>query len=147
MRPFFMIGTKMQSHPDLVKKVQVAGHLIIGNHSWSHPNFHDISPSEQIMEIVKAEEISGGSFTPRLFRYPYGNASCETNDYLHAHGYRIVGWHVDSCDWAYERTGEVDVKEALSCGVLPQYRKDFVGHVVSAVRAHNGGIVLIHSRS
>ena len=141
---FFMIGTKMELHPDLVSKVQTAGHQVIGNHSWSHPNFHDISPVEQIEEVVKAEDAIKGSPGSKLFRYPYGNASCETNDYLHAHGYRIVGWHVDSCDWAYDKDSEVDVKEALSCEVLPQYRKDFVGHVVSAVRAHNGGIVLMH---
>lgn len=141
---FFMIGIKMQSHPELVEKVQAAGNLVIGNHSWSHPSFHDISAPEQVVEIAKAEEVFKGRLTPKLFRYPYGNSSCEANDYLHTHGYRIVGWHVDSCDWAYEKTGEVDVKEALSCGVLPQYRGDFVGHVVSAVRAHNGGIVLMH---
>jgi peptidoglycan/xylan/chitin deacetylase (PgdA/CDA1 family) len=139
-----MIGEKMQQHPDLVEKVLAAGHQVIGNHSWSHPNFHDISPVEQIVEVVKAEDAAKDTQNPKLFRYPYGNSSCETNVYLHAHGYRIVGWHVDSCDWAYDKAGEVDVKEALSCEVLPQFRKDFVGHVVSAVRAHNGGIILMH---
>jgi peptidoglycan/xylan/chitin deacetylase (PgdA/CDA1 family) len=38
----------------------------------------------------------------------------------------------------------VDAKEALICGVLPQHRQDYVSHVVSAVRAHHGGIVLMH---
>jgi len=141
---FFMIGAKMQQHPELVDKVNAAGHQIIGNHSWRHPNFHDISPGEQISEVSRTEETAPGNIVPRLFRYPYGNSSCETNDYLHAHGYRIVGWHVDSCDWSYDKAGEVDAKEALSCGVLPQFRKDFVGHVISALRAHNGGIVLMH---
>lgn len=59
-------------------------------------------------------------------------------------GYSIVGWHIDSCDWAFDGRGEVDGKEAMICGVLPQNRKDFVGHVVSGIRAHNGGIVLLH---
>lgn len=141
---FFMIGTKMQQHPELVAKVNAAGHQVIGNHSWSHPNFHDISVTEQVREIAKAEVENGGAFSSRLFRYPYGNSTCEANDYLHMHGYRIVGWHVDSCDWAFDKSGSVDVKEAISCEVSSQYRNDFVGHVVSAVRAHNGGIVLMH---
>jgi peptidoglycan/xylan/chitin deacetylase (PgdA/CDA1 family) len=38
----------------------------------------------------------------------------------------------------------VDAKEALSCGVLAQNRSNYVDHVVSTVRAHNGGIVLMH---
>jgi len=79
-----------------------------------------------------------------LFRYPYGNSSCETNQPLHSRGYRIVGWHVDSCDRAFDKAGSVDAKEALSCGVLAQNRSNYVDHVVSTVRAHNGGIVLMH---
>jgi peptidoglycan/xylan/chitin deacetylase (PgdA/CDA1 family) len=63
---------------------------------------------------------------------------------VRARGYKIVGWHIDSCDWAFEKTGSVDIKEAISCGVLPQYRNDYVGHVVSAARARNGGIILMH---
>ena len=55
-----------------------------------------------------------------------------------------MGWHVDSCDWAFDANGGVDSKEALECGVLPAYRKDYVGHVLSALRAHRGGIVLMH---
>ena len=82
--------------------------------------------------------------TKKLFRYPYGNSTCETNRLLKTEGYSIVGWHVDSCDWAFDRTGKVNAREALECGVLPQYTDNFVEHVVSAVRAHNGGIVLLH---
>lgn len=81
---------------------------------------------------------------PRLFRYPYGNASCDTNDRVHAMGYRIVGWHVDSCDWAFDGPNGLTAAEALSCGVLPAYRHDFLGHIVSGVRAHRGGVVLMH---
>ena len=141
---FFMIGDKMERHPELVAKVRAAGNQVIGNHSWNHPNFHDISPSEQITEIDKVETVGIDTAPLKVFRYPYGNSTCEANDYLHRHGYRIVGWHVDTCDWAFDKTGEVDVKEAISCEVLPQYRDNFAGHVVSSVRAHNGGIVLMH---
>jgi len=78
------------------------------------------------------------------FRYPYGNSTCETNELAHGLGYHIVGWHIDSCDWAFDHSGTVDPKEAAICGVLPQHREDFVAHVLSAVRAHEGGIVLMH---
>ncbi len=141
---FFMIGTKVQQHPELVEKVRAANHQIIGNHSWDHPNFHDISATEQAEQVLRDEAILANDLQPRLFRYPYGNSSCETNDLVRARGYKIVGWHIDSCDWAFEKNGSVDIKEAISCGVLPQYHNDYVGHVVSAARARNGGIILMH---
>jgi peptidoglycan/xylan/chitin deacetylase (PgdA/CDA1 family) len=144
---FFMVGAKMQRYPELVAKVRASGRQIIGNHSWDHPNFHDIAPAQQAQEVLREEPLlagAGGQIGAKVFRYPFGNASCETNALVRARGYKIVGWHIDSCDWAFERTGSVDFKEATSCGVAAQYHGDYVGHVVSAVRARNGGIVLMH---
>ena len=142
---FFMIGHKVQQHPELVERVRAAGHLVIANHSWDHPNFHDVSIEAQAQEVIKAEAVLAPDLQQvRLFRYPYGNSSCETNALLRERGYRIVGWHVDSCDWAFDRTGTVDSKEAATCGVLAQFHGNYAAHVLSAIRAHNGGIVLMH---
>jgi peptidoglycan/xylan/chitin deacetylase (PgdA/CDA1 family) len=143
---FFMIGEKMQRHPDLVERVRAAHHQVIGNHSWNHPNFHEISAADQAAEVLREEPLlaPGSAGEQKLFRYPFGNASCETNALVRSRGYKIVGWHIDSCDWAFEKTGAIDFQEATSCGVLPQFHADYVGHVVSAVRARNGGIILMH---
>ena len=141
---FFMIGEQALRHPELVARVAAEGHHLIGNHSWDHPNFHSIAAAEQQLEVEKSEDVLLKNMTPRLFRYPYGNSSCATNDLLHRSGYKIVGWHIDSCDWAFDKSGVVDAKEAATCGVLPQFHKDYAGHVLSALRAHNGGIVLMH---
>lgn len=142
---FFLIGRKAEEHPDLVEKIRASGFHAVGNHSWSHPNFHDIPVDQQSAEIRKTDGLLAKALSPRkLFRYPYGNSSCEANSLLHDDGYALAGWHVDSCDWAFDKTGSVDAKEALSCGVLPQNRDNFVEHLVSSVRAHNGGIVLLH---
>ena len=141
---FFMIGSKARQYPQLVEQIRAGGHHLIGNHSWDHPNFHDISVAEQAGEVLRNDALVEKSQPTKFFRYPYGNSTCATNALLHSHNYRIVGWHVDSCDWAFDRTGSVDVKEALSCGVLAHNRNDFVEHVVATVRGHNGGIVLLH---
>jgi len=141
---FFVIGEKAERHPDLVAQMRAGGRHLVGSHTWSHPNFHELSEEAQRDEIDKGIAALPGGLSPRLFRYPYGNASCPSNEYLHRLGYGIVGWHVDSCDWAFDRTGTVDAKEALSCGVSSQYRGDFVGHVASTLRARRGGIVLFH---
>ncbi len=141
---FFLIGEKAKVHPALVRKILESGHHTVGNHSWSHPNFHEISLDQQANEVQKFEEAPANGPVKLLFRYPYGNSSCETNALLHSRGYRIVGWHVDSCDWAFDKAGMVDEKEAISCGVLAQNKNNFVEHVVSTVHAHKGGIVLLH---
>lgn len=140
---FFMIGEQAQKHPDLVAMVLEQGHHVIGNHSWDHPNFHGIGGERQAAEVRKTEELLAGK-AGQLFRYPYGNSTCETNALLRTDGYKIVGWHVDSCDWAFDRNATIDAKEAAACGVLPQFRGDYAGHVLHAIKARNGGIVLMH---
>jgi peptidoglycan/xylan/chitin deacetylase (PgdA/CDA1 family) len=140
---FFMIGEKAARYPELVARVRAAGHQVIANHSWNHPNFHDVSAEAQADEVLKTESLVEGR-DPKLFRNPYGNSTCETNALVHARGYKIVGWHIDSCDWAYDHTGTIDAKEALACGVPAQYRADYVGHVLAAARARKGGIILMH---
>jgi peptidoglycan/xylan/chitin deacetylase (PgdA/CDA1 family) len=139
-----MIGKKAQEYPELVAKVHAAGNQVIGNHSWDHPNFHDIDKAEQTAQVLRNETILASDLQPKLFRYPYGNSTCETNELVRSRGYKIVGWHIDSCDWAFDKTGSVDIKEAISCGVLPHDYNDYVGHVISAARARNGGIILMH---
>jgi peptidoglycan/xylan/chitin deacetylase (PgdA/CDA1 family) len=141
---FFMIGEKAQRHPELVAAVHAEGVHHIGNHSWSHPNFHAISAEQQRKELQDTDLALRAAMGMKLFRYPYGNSTCETNRLLKSEGYATVGWHVDSCDWAFERTGTVDTREAMECSVLPQYHSHYVEHVVSAVRAHNGGVILMH---
>ena len=142
---FFLIAEKAKAHPELVAQARALPGAVIGNHSWSHPNFHDIPVEAQSGEVDRADVLLHADLgAAPLFRYPYGNSSCETNELVHVKGYRIVGWHVDSCDWAFDGPNGLTAAEALSCGVLPAYRSDFLGHVVASVRAHRGGVVLMH---
>ena len=141
---FFMIAEKMQAHPELVRLVQTSKYTVIGNHSWSHPNFHEIAVNEQLIEIEKSDAIVDKIVNEKFFRYPYGNSTCETNTLVKSLHYKIVGWHVDTCDWAFDHKGVVDLKEALSCGVLPQNRENFLGHILDTVKERHGGIILMH---
>jgi peptidoglycan-N-acetylglucosamine deacetylase len=146
---FFVIGAKAKRHPELLALVQALPGARVGNHTWSHANFHHLPVAAQLLEIERndallTEALATQPEPVKLFRYPFGNASCEANARVHALGYRIVGWHVDSCDWAFDDDGAVDAHEALGCGVLAPFHRDFIGHVLSATRAHHGGIVLMH---
>ena len=141
---FFLIGQKAAAHPELVRMIEADGH-IIGDHTWTHPNFHDISVAQQTSEFEKNANLLGSYFHPlKLFRYPYGNSTCATNELAHSQGFRLVGWHADSCDWAFNKTGSVPEKDAKICEVAPQNMSNFVGHVVSAVNLRGGGILLMH---
>jgi len=141
---FFLIGEKMRKYPELVQKLMASKRHMIASHSWSHPNFHELGDESQKSEILRGLEQMPEDPALKIYRYPFGNSTCYGNELLHAQGYRIVGWHVDSCDWAFDRTGSVALHEAVSCGVAAQYRSDFVGHVASAVRERHGGIILMH---
>lgn len=141
---FFLIAAKAQRHPELAALVKAHPLALVGNHSWSHPNFHDIAPGRQASELERSDTTLAALEATKLFRYPYGNSSCEANTQLQQLGYRIVGWHVDSCDWAFDKTGSIDAHEAKICGVDKANREHFVDHVVTAVKARKGGIVLLH---
>ncbi len=141
---FFMVGKQAEENPELIEKVRAANHQLVANHSWDHPNFHEIDVAAQADQVLRNETLLARELSPKLFRYPYGNSSCDTNALVHARGYKIVGWHIDSCDWAFDKSGKIDTKEAMTCGVPPQYQDDYVGHVVSAARSRKGGIILMH---
>ncbi len=143
---FFMKGNSAKSNSAIVKRVQREGH-IVASHSYSHPNFHTLSQGNQASEITTTDSILRNEMPAgnRLFRYPYVNSTCSSNSLLHRMGYKgIVGWHVDSCDWAFAKDGYVTRKQADICAVSAANTASFVGHVVSSVKKRGGGIVLLH---
>lgn len=142
---FFMKGNAATSKMSIVKRVNAEGH-IVANHSYSHPNFHTLSQGSQVSEFTTTDSILRSEMpaSTKLFRYPYGNSTCSTNALAQRQGYKIVGWHVDSCDWAFSKNGYVTSKQAALCAVKPANTANFAGHVISEVRRLNGGIVLMH---
>ncbi len=144
---FFMKGDSASFQPELVDRVVGDGHMIVGNHSWSHPDFHLLSVKAQANQVKMNQQLLGKFQNPKFFRYPYGNSTCETNDLVHSLGYKIVGWHVDSCDWAFSTKGSegsVNPKDARICEVQPANIHNFLGHIVERFHARNGGILLMH---
>jgi peptidoglycan/xylan/chitin deacetylase (PgdA/CDA1 family) len=143
---FFVLGKNVNSQIQLLKRAQQEGHLI-ANHSFDHPNFHSISESDQVNQISTTDQrlipyING----PKLFRYPFGNSTCFSNQLIKNSGYQgIVGWHVDTCDWAFAANGGfVTDRQAKICEVLAENKANFVGHVVQQVTKYNGGVILMH---
>lgn len=142
---FFLVGNQAQKNPQLTARLKAHPRALIGNHSWSHADFHRIGSGRQVDEVQRTDAVLELKDEPaRLFRFPYGNASCSAKAKLHELGYQVVGWHVDSCDWGFDKTGSVGLGAARRCRVDPAHRDQFVEHVVAAVKARGGGIVLMH---
>lgn len=141
---FFMLGANASRFPDVAERVSHEESLLIGNHSWNHPNFHTLSFEAQQEQILRSRNVLERYQSQKYFRFPYGNSTCDSIRFLHERTHAIVGWHVDSCDWAFNRTGTVSVGDAKICGVKSENRSNFVRHVVDSLKGRRGGILLMH---
>lgn len=97
---FFVVGHRAKKFPDLVRQIHQGGH-IIGNHSFSHPQFKKRSLKQFQNEIQRTENIIMNliGYRPKLIRPPYGEINEEQVKWLKKNGYTIVNWNVDSLDW------------------------------------------------
>lgn len=139
---FFIMGAKVTGNEALIQRILDEGHMI-GNHSYSHPNFHQLNQSQSQGEIRKTDKLLRQFAIPNYFRYPFGNSTCGTNDFLKSMNYRTVGWDIDTCDWAFAN-GQVSDQENETCMASPSLRKDYAAYVVHEVHKTQGGILLMH---
>lgn len=97
---FFVVGHRAEKHPDLLRRIHSEGH-IIGNHSYSHPQFGSRSVIQFQQEILRTEQIIANiiGYRPRLIRPPYGEITENQVRWVKQHGYKLVNWNVDSLDW------------------------------------------------
>jgi peptidoglycan/xylan/chitin deacetylase (PgdA/CDA1 family) len=97
---FFMLGSRVQAQPALVRQIAAAGHLV-GNHSWSHPNLALASSSrieEELSRTSRAiEEITGAPV--RFFRPPFGARRPAVLRIAKRLGLTPVLWNAMTSDW------------------------------------------------
>ena len=84
----FAWGAMVESHYDAALYALKNG-IIVGNHSYSHPNFSKLSLDECIEEIEKNEQILNELYEKagvvrkyRPFRFPYGDKGGANKDAL-----------------------------------------------------------------
>ncbi|MBM3662325.1 MAG: polysaccharide deacetylase family protein [Actinobacteria bacterium] len=70
---FFMMGTMLERHPDLGRRVVDEGHEV-GNHTWSHENLAFLDEVDIRSQLERAHAASTDTLgvTPRWFRPPGG---------------------------------------------------------------------------
>ncbi len=102
---FFVVGERASRHRDLVREIAARGHAI-GNHSFTHNRFEQLSLVRQIDEVKRTEallaELEISSAAPHPFRPPHGRASIRLLLTLARQGYETMFWSVDSKDYAHD---------------------------------------------
>ncbi len=139
---FFMLGYKAANNTTMVKEIWHKGH-IIANHSYNHPNFHNLYAGGVKEQILKTDKILSPFMKEKFFRYPFGNSTCSAEEALASADYIKVGWQVDTCDYVYS-DGHVTDNEAKICGIAPTNRSSLAAHTLQLIERKKGGIVLFH---
>ena len=131
---FFMIGSRVERDPEIVRRVAAEGHEI-GNHSFSHSDLSKLVPRRVDLELEATNLLLEATTGRRtlLFRPPYHADDVPgTNEDVvsvtagQRNGLSTVGSTIDPCDWdgpTAARIVEVVVDQATSA---------------------DGGVVLLH---
>ncbi len=97
---FFLLGHKVEAHPDVVREIHAAGHTL-GIHGFQHDRLFSLRSAryarQQIERTQRAITAACG-VTPWLFRPPIGFASSFTFRGAEQARVEIVAWTVRSLD-------------------------------------------------
>ncbi|MCR9243706.1 MAG: polysaccharide deacetylase family protein [bacterium] len=97
---FFVVGERVRAHPELVRRMHAAGHLVC-NHTDRHGfDFHFQLWRGAGAEIARCNAAITAAIgrTPRLFRSPQGFKNPALGDVLHRTGMTAVGWQARGLD-------------------------------------------------
>ena len=104
---FFVVGVQADQHPEILKREYADGHEI-GNHTFTHPEFDQISKTELRWQLNLTQRLIESTIGVKsiLFRPPYGidhqpQYAEEVSQLPLAQdmGYLIVGQWIDPDDW------------------------------------------------
>ena len=130
---FFVVGTYIESNPELIKRMISEGHTV-GNHTWHHPDMAQISAMEifqkELTDVEDAyKEVTGEEMT-KFYRPPQGKYSESNLKNAQQLGYQTFFWSLAYVDW-YEND-QPTKEEAFD---------KLIG------RIHPGATVLLHNTS
>jgi len=97
---FFVIGNKVEQHPELTARIVREGHAI-GLHSWRHDRLLAARAAPRIVEDLKATQEAIRKATGQetvLFRPPVGVTSPRIEEAVRRLGLTVVAWSVRGRD-------------------------------------------------
>jgi peptidoglycan/xylan/chitin deacetylase (PgdA/CDA1 family) len=116
---FFLLGEKVERHPQVVREIRDAGHTL-ALHGYFHDRLHPFRSARRIeRELVRAldaiERVSG--LRPTWFRPPLGQTSPSSVAGARRAGVRLLGWSGRAYDGVRWRTPESVLQSALESSV------------------------------
>jgi len=137
---FFVIGEEANRNPSLVKREYAEGHEI-GNHTYTHPRFDDITRSELRLQLNLTQRLIESLLGVKslLFRPPYGidhqpeyAEEIEDLPIPQDMGYLLIGARIDPHDWQ-QTPGAQMLPDEIVASAMQQLK---VGNIVLL---HDGG--------
>ncbi|WP_369394517.1 polysaccharide deacetylase family protein [Streptomyces sp. CG1] len=116
---FFLTGDFADRYPEAVKRIVAAGHGL-GNHSYSHPYFKDLTAAGRRREVQAADRTlraagAGDALTP-FFRFPYSETSPAQIREVNKLGFADIEFTTDTNGWMGTEGGmtvDIAVRRAL----------------------------------
>ncbi len=105
---FFMQGEWMEQYPEATQEIARRGHEL-GNHSWTHLNFSEMTAEEVAKELndteALAQELTGQTTKP-YFRPPFGSRSTVSLQTAFEQGYTTIIWTYGADEWREGATAQ-----------------------------------------
>lgn len=95
---FFPTGDFADARPAAVRALAAAGHGL-GNHSYSHPYFNDLTTGERADEVRRADaaiRAASGAEPLPFFRFPYSATGTKSLADVNALGYAAIEFTADT---------------------------------------------------
>ncbi|MGW0884249.1 bifunctional polysaccharide deacetylase/glycosyltransferase family 2 protein [Streptomyces sp. NPDC002671] len=129
---FFVVGTEVVAHPELVRRMVADGHQI-GIHTFTHPDLSRLAPWQRSLELRETQLAVAGAagVTTALLRPPYSSR----NDAL------------DDADWSVlKQAGTAGYVTALSTQDAEDWQRPGRDRILARAtpHGHTGQIVLMH---
>jgi spore maturation protein CgeB len=107
---FFLTGEWIEKFPELSRRIATEGHEI-GNHSYNHPDFKQLSRNEMIKQVKDCHSTIFkiiGQKPSNLFRPPYGSIEKSILQAVGEAGYEYtIYWSLDTLDWKQPSADEI----------------------------------------
>jgi peptidoglycan/xylan/chitin deacetylase (PgdA/CDA1 family) len=102
---FFVLGRKVEEHPDLAQRIVAEGHSL-QNHTWSHPDLTELSRRDATDEVARTNEAikSVAGVAPKCLRPPEGATDEKVQEVAGKAGQTAMLWSVDTKDWSNKST-------------------------------------------
>lgn len=116
---FFLAGFRAEKYPELVRRIQAAGHEI-GLHTYYHRHAYLMFLRKSMATIRRGKQVLEGITGKTLFwfRPPWGALNLFQYLYLKWLRLKVVLWTANAVDWDV-RTGPAKVLELLQKRVKP----------------------------